>query len=354
MYPVSRATRKCDESTSFIDARTESAAHLNLPPPALPVSHASLRSTTLLTRCGRAGRPGIVVNLATPETKFVVGKFAKQLRLPFDDCEIKDGRFWSVTRSDPSMEAASVTPSVTPPVSPSKSASASSVPEEAAADNRGSSSTQEKSPSAAGLDIVSAGGELTEKGTQAEEHLPSTPETRKAPINRAFLGETETSWSRKVADTGLQKDDGISTLNDDEGDDEETLSLGGDGGSIDTEEFFDEDEFSDETEGVSSGGTEMAQSTSPSRKKYDTFEVSGGIAVVYHEPEDGEDGEDSDTFDVNDWGDGDWGDEDDEDGWYVDEGDEGDEGDEEDEGDEGEHPQDREEGRGVPSKRDES
>ncbi|CAM9543273.1 unnamed protein product, partial [Scytosiphon promiscuus] len=50
-------------------------------------------------RCGRAGRPGIVVNLATPDVKFVMGKFSKSLGLPFDDCEIQGGRFWSVSRT---------------------------------------------------------------------------------------------------------------------------------------------------------------------------------------------------------------------------------------------------------------
>lgn len=55
-------------------------------------------------RCGRAGRPGIVVNLSTPDTKFVVGKFSKHLGLRFDDCEIKESRLWAVSRGDVESE----------------------------------------------------------------------------------------------------------------------------------------------------------------------------------------------------------------------------------------------------------
>lgn len=40
------------------------------------------------------------MNLATPDTKFVVGKFASRLRIPFDDCEIYNGRFWAITLAD--------------------------------------------------------------------------------------------------------------------------------------------------------------------------------------------------------------------------------------------------------------
>lgn len=43
-----------------------------------------------------------MVNIVTPESKFVVGKFANQLGVSFEDAEVQGGRFWSVTRTDPS------------------------------------------------------------------------------------------------------------------------------------------------------------------------------------------------------------------------------------------------------------
>ncbi|CAM9821560.1 unnamed protein product, partial [Phaeothamnion confervicola] len=49
-------------------------------------------------RCGRAGRPGIVINVTPPETKFVLGKFAGKLGLSFADAEVKDSKLWLVKR----------------------------------------------------------------------------------------------------------------------------------------------------------------------------------------------------------------------------------------------------------------
>ena len=43
-------------------------------------------------RCGRAGKPGIVINMATPDTKFVIRRFGKQLGITVKDCELRDGR----------------------------------------------------------------------------------------------------------------------------------------------------------------------------------------------------------------------------------------------------------------------
>jgi superfamily II DNA/RNA helicase len=45
-------------------------------------------------RCGRAGREGLVVNFATPSTKFVVRRFGKQLKLKVLDCEIRQGEIY--------------------------------------------------------------------------------------------------------------------------------------------------------------------------------------------------------------------------------------------------------------------
>lgn len=42
-------------------------------------------------RCGRAGKTGLVINFANPETKFVVRRFGKQLGIKVRDCEIRDG-----------------------------------------------------------------------------------------------------------------------------------------------------------------------------------------------------------------------------------------------------------------------
>lgn len=43
-------------------------------------------------RCGRAGRQGLVMNFATPETKFVIRRFGKKLGVKVMDCEIREGQ----------------------------------------------------------------------------------------------------------------------------------------------------------------------------------------------------------------------------------------------------------------------
>ena len=43
-------------------------------------------------RCGRAGRKGLVMNFASPDTKFVIRRFGKQLGVKVQDCEIRDGQ----------------------------------------------------------------------------------------------------------------------------------------------------------------------------------------------------------------------------------------------------------------------
>lgn len=45
-------------------------------------------------RCGRAGRQGLVMNFANPETKFVVRRFGKQLGVKVQDCEIREGQVY--------------------------------------------------------------------------------------------------------------------------------------------------------------------------------------------------------------------------------------------------------------------
>lgn len=45
-------------------------------------------------RCGRAGRQGLVINFATPSTKFVIRRFGKKLGVKIMDCEIREGRVW--------------------------------------------------------------------------------------------------------------------------------------------------------------------------------------------------------------------------------------------------------------------
>eukprot|EP01036_Dinobryon_divergens_P027404 gene27404-36176_t len=45
-------------------------------------------------RCGRAGREGLVINFANPNTKFVVRRFGKQLKIKVLDCEIRQGQIF--------------------------------------------------------------------------------------------------------------------------------------------------------------------------------------------------------------------------------------------------------------------
>lgn len=43
-------------------------------------------------RCGRAGKKGLVMNFANPDTKFVVRRFGKQLGVKVRDCEVREGQ----------------------------------------------------------------------------------------------------------------------------------------------------------------------------------------------------------------------------------------------------------------------
>ncbi|KAJ1383139.1 P-loop containing nucleoside triphosphate hydrolase protein, partial [Ochromonadaceae sp. CCMP2298] len=45
-------------------------------------------------RCGRAGKQGLVMNFANPETKFVIRRFGKKLGIKVQDCEIRDGKVY--------------------------------------------------------------------------------------------------------------------------------------------------------------------------------------------------------------------------------------------------------------------
>ncbi|CAM9358555.1 unnamed protein product [Chrysoparadoxa australica] len=49
-------------------------------------------------RCGRAGKPGVIVNLVTPDTKFVMSKFKQRLGLQFVDAAIQGSKLWEVRR----------------------------------------------------------------------------------------------------------------------------------------------------------------------------------------------------------------------------------------------------------------
>ena len=45
-------------------------------------------------RCGRAGTVGLVINFATPDTKFVIRRFGKQLGIKVRDCELREGHVY--------------------------------------------------------------------------------------------------------------------------------------------------------------------------------------------------------------------------------------------------------------------
>ncbi len=49
-------------------------------------------------RCGRAGRPGIVVNLVLPDKTFVISKFEKSLRVPITEAEIRENKLWTLKK----------------------------------------------------------------------------------------------------------------------------------------------------------------------------------------------------------------------------------------------------------------
>ena len=45
-------------------------------------------------RCGRAGQAGLVMNFATPSTKYVVRRFGKRLGIKIRDCEVREGQVY--------------------------------------------------------------------------------------------------------------------------------------------------------------------------------------------------------------------------------------------------------------------
>ncbi len=49
-------------------------------------------------RCGRAGRPGIVVNLVIPDNAFVISKFEKSLNVPITEAEIRENKLWTLKK----------------------------------------------------------------------------------------------------------------------------------------------------------------------------------------------------------------------------------------------------------------
>lgn len=261
-------------------------------------------------RCGRAGRPGIVINLANPETKFVVGKFSNQLGLPFDDCEVKGGRFWAVTRTDPSASAVD----------------ASAAAAVALKDRRATSGTEGISRA----ESMDAEGEV-EAMVMEEGGVGDTPSTRRRiPVDRAFLGDAEASSLRADAAAG-----GVGGVDDDEADfvvledhdvsAEDTSERLPD--SIDNAVDDDDLEAFETGDGgyVSAPDAEEArEDTSPGEVKL--FKVPGGIGILHPSTPDEEEGDGG--FDMDDWGDGDWGEEDEEGDWE--------EGDWEDDDEEGE------------------
>ncbi len=49
-------------------------------------------------RCGRAGRPGIVVNLVLPDEVFVMSKFEKNLGIPITEAEIRENKLLTLKK----------------------------------------------------------------------------------------------------------------------------------------------------------------------------------------------------------------------------------------------------------------
>ena len=253
-----------------------------------------------------------MINLAPPETKFVVGKFAKQLGLPFDDCEVKGGRFWAVTRTVPSVDKPTETTT-------ENNKSLDSTSKKLESGDKMDSSTS-KNASGGGVDggLQFIEGEDEEgweeeedegEGWEEEEEeeegggvKAEPPAARKPPVNRGFLGDDE-------ADT-LSRGRGQSAVAGGTSD----AFLGRDGGVVGgvsssgvplnlEDSYWDEEEQGggeEEEQWEVEGGTVAAaaaaagsfEGASPRAGK--VFEVPGGIAVANRRSVDGEEGWDED------------------------------------------------------------
>eukprot|EP00752_Nemacystus_decipiens_P001692 g1639.t2 len=148
-------------------------------------------------RCGRAGRPGIVVNMATPDVKFVLGKFAKSLALPFDDAEIQGGRFWSVSRAadaPPAPSAARAEVAAAKATGAEAGAAVDGETENAVAGDRGSGS---------GSGTGSRSGAVAVGGSPRPARVrPSSP------VDKGFLGDPVVVAADRLARRGKQAGEG--------------------------------------------------------------------------------------------------------------------------------------------------
>lgn len=317
-------------------------------------------------RCGRAGRPGIVVNLATPDVKFVMGKFSKSLGLPFDDCEIQGGRFWSVSQTG--VSAKETVGGMGVRSDGESPAEASSAPAEGAVAGGGAA--------AEGRGVA----QIAAEGRGSLPPPPPPPPLRKRPINKGFLGNEE---KEVVVGRGAAEDDGdeLSLLVGADVDEDimaeakaflegggaaGAVPVGGESGASSPSPLLAEREDSVEDVGDVFVGAEDEERTlaeaqaflkggqkggdgggidsrlkEVQRKKaggdvgvvassggVEAFAVPGGLAIVNSPGEEEGDGgglqaegEEIREYDEDDWGDGDWGDDDDGEEYDEDDGD---------------------------------
>lgn len=297
--------------------------------------------------------------MATPDVKFVMGKFAKSLGLPFDDCEIQGGRFWSVSTTEP-------------PVASAARAAVTAAKAGVAAGARGDTRAEA---------TATGGGGVVVADDSAEPLPPPPPRKRTAyfSIDRGFLGDPIV---KSKPSAGTLEEDGLDDIDDGDIDDdiaaEARAFLEGGGaaaaarggaeaygvapfstsprqpeGPDDDGDVYVDAEDADEVmaeakaflrgergspdsapavagatvkpssrqkkkqspEKSSAGGDADSVSKEAAAPVLETFEVAGGLAIV-NAPEGAEDDDDFEgdfvldggEFDEDDWGDGDWGD----------------------------------------------
>lgn len=244
-------------------------------------------------RCGRAGRPGIVVNLSTPDTKFVVGKFSKQLGLRFDDCEIRESRLWALSRDGlrPEVATARLAAEEYGVESEWKSGRIMEEVDGTGGVSEGLYGTIEVSGgmssgtiSEGGATVIGGGG-LGKEGKSGE-----VPVAEENEILSGSMGHGFPRYFEAVEEDAESLDD-VTGFHEAFLETDNWVSTGGE----EAEGGRNKDPFEVSTEGGERGGMEEGSPRGEVASK-----VSGGVAFVNPDSEEG--------WDEDDWGDGDWGD----------------------------------------------
>ncbi|CAM9249649.1 unnamed protein product [Ectocarpus sp. 13 AM-2016] len=306
--------------------------------------------------------------MATPDVKFVMGKFAKSLGLPFDDCEVQGGRFWSVSTTEPPAASAaraavtaakegaavvaagargdtrveatatvgggvvvaddSAEPLPLPPP-PRRRTASSSIDRGFLGDPIGESKPSAGTLEEDGVDDIDDGNVDEDIATEARAFLEGGGAAAAAAAAAARGGAKAygvAPFSTSPRQPEGPEDDGDAYVDAEDADEvmaEAEAFLRGERGSPDsapaiagsTVESSSRQKKEQSPKKTVAGGDADGVSKDSAEPVLETFEVAGGLAIV-NAPEGAEDDDDFEgdfvldggEFDEDDWGDGDWGD----------------------------------------------